>query len=64
MLRHDLVQRERREEMEYFKKLGVYKIVSREDQRRTGGKIIGTRGVDVNKGDVENPNCRSRLVGR
>ena len=30
----------------------------------TGGKIIGTRWVDVNKGDFDNPNCRLRLVGR
>ena len=43
---------------------GVYKIVPRSHQRATGGKIIGTRWVDVNKGDTEVPDCRSRLVGR
>ena len=60
----ELVKAARAEEMAYFKKLGVYKIVPRSHQKRTGGKIIGTRWVDVNKGDSECPNCRSRLVGR
>ena len=60
----ELVRAARAEEMSYFKKLGVYKVVPRSDQRRTGGKVIGTRWVDINKGDSCNPNCRSRLVGR
>ena len=60
----ELVTRAREEEMSYFRKLGVYKVVPRSHQRTTGGKVIGTRWVDVNKGDAENPNCRSRLVGR
>ena len=51
-------------EMEYFHKLGVYEKVSREDQMATGGKIIGVRWVDVNKGDALDVNYRSRLVGR
>ena len=50
--------------MSYFRKFGVYKVVPRSHQKTTGGKVIGTRWVDVNKGDAENPNCRSRLVGR
>ena len=32
--------------------------------KKTGGKLIGTRWVDVNKGDSVNVDCRSRLVGR
>ena len=60
----DLVVQARLEEMTYFKKLGVYKVVPRAHQRQHGGKIIGTRWVDTNKGDSESPNCRSRLVGR
>ena len=60
----ELVVKAREEEMSYFRKLGVYKVVPREHQKGTGGKIIGTRWVDVNKGDAESPNCRSRLVGR
>ena len=50
--------------MKYFEKLGVYDRVDKSDQARTGGKIIGTRWVDVNKGDSINVDCRSRLVGR
>ena len=60
----ELVKAARAEEMTYFKKLGVYRIVPRSHQRTTGGKVIGTRWVDVNKGDAKEPNCRSRLVGR
>ena len=60
----ELVRLARAEEMSYFKKLGVYDVVPRSDALRTGGKVIGTRWVDVNKGDSTNPNCRSRLVGR
>ena len=59
-----LVRTARDEEIAYFIKRGVYKIVPRSHQRSTGGKIIGTRWVDVNKGDAEQPDCRSRLVGR
>ena len=60
----EMVAKAREEEMAYFRKLGVYKVVPREHQKGTGGKIIGTRWADVNKGDAESPNCRSRLVGR
>ena len=51
-------------EMEYLHQLGVYEKVSREHQASTGGKIIGVRWVDVNKGDALDVNYRSRLVGR
>ena len=40
------------------------RVVPRSHQRQNGGKIIGTRWAEVNKGDAESPNCRSRLVGR
>ena len=59
-----LVVAARAEEMTYFKKMRVYDLVPESDQTKKGGKIIGTRWVDVNKGDTVNPNCRSRLVGR
>ena len=42
----------------------MYDVVPESEQRETGGKIIGTRWVDTNKGDSVNPECRSRLVGR
>ena len=32
--------------------------------KKDGCKIISTRWIDTNKGDSENPNYRSRLVGR
>ena len=44
----DLMIQARREEMTYLKKLGVYKVVPRFHQRQHGGKVIGTRWVDVN----------------
>ena len=44
-------------EMEYFEKLRVYDRVSRDELKRTGGKLIGTRWVDVNKGDSVNVDC-------
>ena len=59
-----LVREARELEMEYFRKLGVYERVPRSHQVHTGGKIIGVRWVDVNKGDATDTNYRSRLVGR
>ena len=60
----DLVHAARALEMEYFHKLGVYEKVPRGHQESTGGKIIGVRWVDVNKGDALDVNYRSMLVGR
>ena len=51
-------------EMDYFNKLGVYDRVPRSDVNKTGGKLIGVRWVDINKGDATDRNYRSRLVGR
>lgn len=60
----ELVVEARAEEMMYFKKMKVYDIVPESGQTETGGKIIGTMCVDVNKGETVNLNCTSRLVGR
>ena len=60
----DMVKKAREVEMGYFAKLGVYEVVDRSHQLTTGGKVIGVRWVDVNKGDSEDPEYRSRLVGR
>ena len=60
----ELVHAARALEMEYFHKLGVYESVTRDHQACAGGKIIGVRWVDVNKGDALHRNYRSRLVGR
>ena len=58
------VKKARKLELEYFEKLGVYTRVPKSHQLRTGGKIIGTRWVDVDKGDETERNYRSRLVGK
>ena len=50
--------------MDFFQKLGVYKRVPRSRIKETEGKLISTKWLDTNKGDRENPNYRSRLVGR
>lgn len=51
-------------EMKYIRKKDVWKFVTREEARNNGWKIIKTRCIDVNKGDDENPNYRSRLVAK
>ena len=58
------VKEARMVEMAYFEKLGVYVRVPRSEIAKTGGKLIGVRWVDVNKGDASDRNYRSRLVGR
>ena len=40
------------------------KVPEEECWRNTGNKPIGTRWVDVNKGDDEHPEYRSRLVAK
>ena len=54
----------RRLEIEYFKKMGVYRKVRREEAQRLGAKVTTTKRLDANKGDGTVPNYRSRLVGR
>ena len=59
-----LVREARRVEMTFFKNMKVYTIVVEDHQKSTGGKIIDVRWIDVNKCDMENPDMRSRLVGK
>jgi hypothetical protein len=59
-----LVHEGRAVEMELFRSMGVYDHVPRSEQQSTGGKIIGTKWIDVNKGDFDNPRIRCRLVGK
>ena len=42
----------------------VYDRVPRTHQQQHGGKIVGTRWIDTNKGDKINKDYRSRLVGQ
>ena len=58
----DLVKKARRAEMSYFAKLGVYEYATTAQQQQALGKIIGVRWVDVNTGDSEEPEYRSRQV--
>ena len=51
-------------EMDYFRSMRVYDRVPRSEQAVTGGPIIGTKWIDINKGDADHPNIRCRLVGK
>ena len=51
--------------MQELAKHGVYtKVPLEECWKETGMAPIGTRWVDVNKGDEDNPEYRSRLVAK
>ena len=59
------VKRARQEELEYVHKMSVYqKVPISECVMRTGRQPLIVRWIDVNKGDQDNPNYRSRLVAR
>ena len=47
-------------EIDFFRKMGVYTKVKREPWM----KVISTKWIDTNKGDIDEPNYRARLVGR
>ncbi len=58
-----LVKEARSEELFEFGKHRVYvKVPLEQCLERTGKQPIGVRWVDINKGDEENPEYRSRLV--
>ena len=60
-----LVKKPRQEEMRYFKEMGVYvKVPKQECWSQTGKGPIAVRWIDINKGDTENPCYRSRLVAK
>ena len=55
----------RQKELDYFVSKGVWDMRSVQEARAKMGKPpISVRWVEVNKGDDENPNYRSRLVAR
>ena len=52
-----LMMAARRDEIAYFRDMGVYeKVSANECWRETGKAPIGVRWVDINKGDTANPN--------
>ena len=60
-----LVEAARRQELEYFNSLPVWELRPWAEARARQGKPpISIKWVDVNKGDDECPNYRSRLVAR
>ena len=60
-----LVELGEEKEMKTFKDRKVYKYVLRgEAQRNVNGKFVGVRWVRVNKGSVEDPQVRCRLVAQ
>ena len=55
----------RRKELDYFESKNVWQRVSIDEAWRISGRSpITVRWVDVNKGDDETPDIRSRLVAR
>eukprot|EP00972_Heterocapsa_arctica_P019148 2826780-Heterocapsa_arctica.AAC.1 len=64
-LPRELVMAARAEEIEFFHKKGVYRIVDRRTAiTKTGKPPISVRWVYVNKGDNKHPEVRARLVAR
>ena len=64
-LKPELMVKARREEIAYFRETGVYeKVDLAEAWQATGKGPIAVRWVDINKGDSEHPNYRSRLVAK
>ena len=58
------VRRARAKEMNYVQEKKVWAKIPRTEAERNGWKIIQTRWIDINKGNAEEPNYRSRLVGK
>ena len=55
----------RRDEIKYFREMGVYeKVDIAESWKETGKAPIAVRWVDINKGDSKSPLYRSRLVAK
>ena len=60
-----LAKKARQEEMKYFKEMGVYVKVSKQEcWEQTGKGPIAMRWIDINKGDAENQNYRSWVVAK
>ena len=57
----NVVKAARKLEIEYVKSRNVYSKVSRSEVPQ-GGKVVRTKWVDINKGDLEKMDVRSRLV--
>ena len=58
------VSKARLKEMAYVQGKSVWKVIPRAEATRKGWKVIQTRWIDINKGDRDHPNYRSRLVAK
>ena len=64
-LKVEMVVAARAEELKYFGEMGVYEYANIDEcQKMTGKMPIGTRWIDMNKGDSAAPKYRSRLVAK
>ncbi len=63
-LNAEMVREARKLEMEFFRRMGVYRKVRRSWVKQRGERVIGVRWIDINKGDNDNPDYRSRLVAK
>ena len=50
------------EELAWMRQKGVYNKITRNEAKRRGMNIVRSRWVDINKGDDEKRNYRSRVV--
>ena len=58
------VLRARLKELQYVREKKVWSKITRKQARDMGVKVIGTRWIDINKGDSTVPNHRSRFVAK
>ena len=58
------VTRARLKEMSYIDDKQVWRKISRREAKDRGIKTVGVRWIDINKGDTEKPDLRSRLVAK
>ena len=58
-----LVHAARKEELDEFRRRKVYEVIPRA-RMPVGAKIVGVRWVETDKGNVEAPRVRSRLVAQ
>ena len=54
----------RKKEIAYIEGKGVWKKMSRKEAIRKGLKVLQVRWIDINKGDEEREDYRSRLVAK
>ena len=56
------VSKARLKELRYINDKSVYKKIPRSEAVSKGIRILKTKRIDINKGDLEHPNYRSRFV--